>query len=136
MTRRRVRTALLVGVVVAVGLASHTWLPESAAADIVGDALYAALVYLLVRFIAPRALPWVIGAVAAAWCAAVELLQLTGLPDRWGAVFPPAALVFGTVFDARDLVIYVIVVIVCAAVDAALRARSRSRSGVAPSPEG
>lgn len=59
---------------------------------------------------------------AAAWCVAVELFQLTGLPGQWGVAFPPLMLVLGTVFDARDLLIYVVAIALCAVVDAAVAA--------------
>lgn len=126
--RRRWSAAALAVVVVAAGLGIHRALPSSAATDIAGDALYAALIYLLVLFAAPRVPPWAAALAAGAWCTAVELLQLTPLPATWGAAFPPARLVFGSAFDPRDLVIYAVTVVVCAVVDAAWRAWTRRRA--------
>lgn len=122
MTRtRRLVAALLLVVTVAAGLLVHGVLPDTAATDIAGDALYAVAAYLAVVLIAPRLPPLAAGGIAAAWCVAVELFQLTGLPLVWGATFPPVMLVLGTVFDARDLLVYVATIILATAVDAGIR---------------
>lgn len=118
--RRRLVAASLAALVVVAGLAVHVG-ASSAASDIAGDALYAAMAYLLVVLLAPRWPVWLAAVVAAAWCVAVEFLQLTGLPAVWGAVFPPVRLVLGTGFDARDILVYVVAAGVCAAVDAVIR---------------
>jgi len=119
-TRRLVAALLLVATVVA-GLLVHGVLPDTVATDIAGDALYAVAAYLAVVLIAPRLPALATGAIAAAWCVAVELFQLTGLPLAWGAQFAPAMLVLGTVFDARDLLVYVATIILATAVDAGIR---------------
>jgi hypothetical protein len=119
--RRRIVAASGVLVTVVAGLLVHFVLPDTAATDAAGDALYAAAVYLLVVVIAPRRHPAVVGAVAATWCVGVELFQLTGLPEIWGAAFWPVTLVLGTVFDARDLWIYVAAVSALAVVDVVAR---------------
>lgn len=119
-TRRLVAVLLLVATVVA-GLLVHGVLPDTAATDIAGDALYAVAAYLAVVLIAPRLPALATGAIAAAWCVAVELFQLTGLPLAWGAQFAPAMLVLGTVFDARDLLVYVATIVLATAVDAGIR---------------
>ena len=121
--RRRWVAAGLLAAVIALGLAAHAWLPGGAASDITGDVLYAVAAYLAVVFIAPRLPPLAVGGIALAWCVAVELFQLTGLPLRWGAVFPPVMLLLGTVFDARDLLVYVLAVSAAFAVDALLTRR-------------
>lgn len=113
-------------IVVAAGLVVHGILPDSDATDIAGDALYAVLVYVLVVAVAPRAQPVVVAAIAGSWCIAVELLQLSDVPARAAEIFAPAVLVLGTVFDVRDLVIYVVAVVIAGALDAALRRRSRN----------
>ena len=105
--------------IVVAGLVVHGLPGASALSDIAGDALYTALVYLGVVAVWPRWSPAVAGAVAAGWCVAVELFQLTGLPARWGAAWSPAALVFGSAFDARDLVVYVATAALVAGADAA-----------------
>lgn len=124
MRRRGVGAALAV-VVVGLGLAVHRWAPESAASDVAGDALYAVLIFLLVVVVAPRLASAWVAVIAGAWCVAVELLQLTTLPTAAAAAFPPIALVLGTGFDPRDLVVYTVAVAGCALVDAGVRARRR-----------
>jgi hypothetical protein len=119
---RRLIAAVLLVATIGAGLLVHAVLPDSSATDIAGDALYATAAYLAVVFVAPRLSPPAAGGIAAAWCVGVELFQLSGLPLVWGASFSPAMLVFGTVFDARDLVVYLVTIAVLAAVDLALRA--------------
>ena len=116
-TRRLIAAVALAAVIVA-GLVVHGALPDTAATDIGGDALYAAAAYLVVVVIAPRLPVIAVGAIAAAWCVGVELFQLTGLPLAWGASFTPVMLVLGTVFDPRDLVVYVVTIAVATAIDA------------------
>lgn len=99
------------------GLVVHTALPDIAATDIAGDALYAIAVYLFVVLLTPRMSPLFVGGIAAVWCVGIELFQLTGIPEAVGAVFSPAMLVLGTVFDARDLVIYLVALAIVVAVD-------------------
>lgn len=101
----------------------------------VGDALYAVLVFLGVAFLLPRRSPWVVGALALAVCAAIELFQLTGLPVAWAEAFPPARLVFGTTFTAADLGLYAVGVAAATAADA-LASRARHGSGLAREPAG
>lgn len=122
---RRTAAAAVGALVVVTGLAVHTLAPEGFASDAAGDALYAALIYLIGVFLAPRAAPWIVGTGAFVWCAAVELFQLTGLPEAWGAMFRPLVLVFGTVFAPQDLLLYAAGVAAAWATDAAARRSSR-----------
>ena len=118
VTRRRwIAAGLLAGVIIA-GLAVHAWMPDGGVSDVTGDGLYAAAVYLTVVLIAPRLSPLAVGGIALAWCVAVELFQLTGLPLQWGAAFPPVMLLLGTVFDPRDLLVYALTAVAVCAVDA------------------
>ncbi|MFC4140442.1 MULTISPECIES: DUF2809 domain-containing protein [unclassified Microbacterium] len=101
---------------VAAGLAVHFLAPAGPVSDALGDVLYAALIALLVAFVAPRARCWATGVIALAWCVGVELLQLTPLPSRWAVSFPPLRLAFGTGFSALDLFWYaagVVLVVIC-----------------------
>lgn len=124
----RRRILALAGIVVVVaGLSVHAFAPDGFVSDAAGDALYAALIYLLVAFLAPRWASWATGSVALAWCVAVELFQLTGLPEQWGAAFRPLMLVFGTVFSPSDLLFYALGVAVAVVVDAAVRRRGSVR---------
>lgn len=115
---KRRLTAVGIGTAtVMAGLAMRFALPRSAATDIGGDALYAVLVYAAMVFVAPRTRPATVALAAGAICAAIELLQLTGLPRAWAASFPPIALVLGTGFDARDIIVYLAAVTIAAVVD-------------------
>lgn len=128
--RRRVTAAILLVLTVGAGLAVHAFLADSAASDIAGDALYAAAAYLAVVLVGPRLRPLAAGAIAATWCVAVELFQLTGIPLELGGAFRPAMLVLGTVFDPRDLAVYVITIAVLTLADAlASRLIGRERRG-------
>lgn len=125
--RRRAVAALALVAVIAAGLGIHLLLPGTAATDIAGDALYAAAAYAGVVLLAPRLSPPLVALAAGAWCVGVELFQLTGIPLVLGSAFPPAMLLLGTVFDARDLAIYLGAVVVAAFVDSATAAAGRRR---------
>lgn len=114
--RRLAASALLVLVILA-GLGVHALLPDTDATDIAGDALYACAVYLFLVALAPRWSPFGVGTVAATWCIVIELFQLTGIPLALGAQFAPAMLVLGTVFDVRDLAVYLIAIVGVMTVD-------------------
>ncbi|MEU9041690.1 MULTISPECIES: DUF2809 domain-containing protein [unclassified Kitasatospora] len=73
-----------------------------------GDALYTVLVYALVVLVAPRIRPARAAALAAALSWAVELFQLTGLPDAWGRRSTLVRLVFGSTFNPPDLFWYLV----------------------------
>ncbi|MCP2637187.1 DUF2809 domain-containing protein [Microbacterium sp. HD4P20] len=117
---RRISAAGLLAAVIVAGLTVHGLLADTAATDIAADALYAAAAYLAVVVLAARLPPPAIGGIAAVWCIGVELFQLTGLPLAWGSEFAPAMLLLGTVFDARDLVVYVVTIIGVTVLDSAL----------------
>jgi hypothetical protein len=125
--RRRLAAFLSAAVVIGAGLFVHMALPDGFATDAAGDILYAVCIYLLVVLLAPRLSPAVVAAIASAWCAAVELFQLSGLPEAWGAVLPPVMLVLGTVFVPTDLLMYAVGILVAFAIDAARAALARSR---------
>lgn len=114
---RRAAAGVALLALIAAGLAVHALLPDTTGSDVAGDALYAVAVYAGVVLIAPRLHSAAAAAIAAGWCVAVELFQLTGIPSRAGDLFPPAMLVLGTVFDPRDLVVYPIAVGAAWAVD-------------------
>ena len=123
--RRRIIASGLLVVVISAGLAVHALLPDTAGSDIAGDALYAAAAYLAVVLLAPWLTPLAVGAIAGAWCVAVELFQLTGLPLEWGAAFRPAMLLLGTVFDPRDVAVYLVTVGMLTLADALATAAAR-----------
>ncbi|WP_217181389.1 DUF2809 domain-containing protein [Streptomyces sp. AC495_CC817] len=123
---RRSAIALLAAVTAVTGLLVHT-MSSCPAGDIAGDALYAALLYLLVALIAPRWHPIQPALVSAGICTAVELLQLTHIPRDLSAAFPPAALVLGSGFDPRDLVVYVLAAAAASGLDVAVTGALRRR---------
>ncbi|TQJ31552.1 DUF2809 domain-containing protein [Microbacterium sp. SLBN-146] len=118
VTRRWVAAVCALCVVIVAGLGTHLLLPDTAGSDVAGDALYAVAVYAFVVAVAPRLVPVWVGVISAAWCVAVEVFQLTGIPVALSSSFGPVVLVLGTVFDSRDVVIYVSAIVVAAGVDA------------------
>ncbi|GAB3618219.1 hypothetical protein GCM10027416_27760 [Okibacterium endophyticum] len=108
--------------VIVAGLISRFVIP-GLAGDIAGGALYAALVYLIIALIAPRARALAVALIAFGACALVELLQLTPLPATLGAAFPPARLILGSTFVPLDMVAYALGAFVTAVVDRAIRSR-------------
>lgn len=123
VSRRRVAAAVLLVLTVAAGLAVHSFAADSAASDIAGDALYAVAAYLAAVLVLPRLRPALVAVMAASWCTFVELFQLTGVPVRLGAAFSPIMLVLGTVFDPRDLVVYLVTIAVTLVADLMLGRR-------------
>ncbi|MFT4215720.1 MAG: DUF2809 domain-containing protein [Micropruina sp.] len=115
--RRRLFAAGGAAATVLAGLTTHFVRPHGTSSDIAGDALYAVLIYTLVVFALPRTPPAVAAVIAGSACVAIELFQLTGLPRLWAATFSPIALVLGTGFDVRDLVVYVVAVAVAGLID-------------------
>lgn len=114
---RRIVAGVGLAAVVAAGIGVSALLPDMTATDIAGDALYAVAAYLAVVLVAPALGQLAVAGIAAGWCIAVELFQLTNIPLQLGAVFPPASLLVGTVFDRRDLLIYTVTVVLCASAD-------------------
>ncbi|MFI8632419.1 DUF2809 domain-containing protein [Microbacterium sp. NPDC077663] len=106
---------------VAAGLAVHLSAPDGAASDVAGDALYVIAVWGGLVLLFPRWRSWVTAAVVLGWSVGVELFQLTGVPLRWAGEWPPIVLVFGTVFDLRDLLVYVVTAMAVGGADAAAR---------------
>lgn len=123
---RRSATVVAGTFVVLAGLLVHFGLPGPVG-DFGADALYAALVYLLVAFAAPRAGIAVTAGSAFALCALIELFQLTGAPAALATSFPPVALLLGTTFGGLDIVAYAAGAAVAAAGDAVARRGSRAR---------
>lgn len=123
---RRIAALVALAAVIAAGLAVHLLLPSSVASDVTGDALYAVAAYSGLVLLLPRAPRPVPAAGAALWCIGVELLQLTGIPLALAERMPIAALVLGSGFDARDLVVYVLAVASAMGVDHAAGTRRRA----------
>ncbi|GAB3634253.1 hypothetical protein GCM10027421_36070 [Microbacterium shaanxiense] len=117
--------ALAVAVLVA-GLLVHRF-GSGDIGDIAGDALYAVLVYLLFAIVLTRSARSLPAALAIIFCTAVEFLQLTELPRTWALAFPPSALVLGSGFAQRDLLVYPASVLLAMIVDVAVSRRARRR---------
>ncbi|MDQ0577597.1 DUF2809 domain-containing protein [Agromyces albus] len=98
--------ALAAVVCVALGLGLQL-LGRSPLLDGIGSVLYVVLVGLLVLLVRPTLPALVVASAALAIATAIELFQLTGIPDAIGTVVPPARLVFGSAFDPFDLLAYV-----------------------------
>ncbi|MFB7471436.1 DUF2809 domain-containing protein [Kitasatospora sp. NPDC056184] len=79
-----------------------------AAAKYAGDALYTVLLYTLVVLLAPRLRPWAAAVWAAGLSWAVELFQLTGVPDDLARHSALARLVLGSTFNPPDLLWYLV----------------------------
>lgn len=94
-------------VTVAAGLGVRAVAGGDVAKD-AGDALYTVLLYTLVLLAAPRMRPGRAAAWAAGLSWAVELFQLTGLPDAWGRRSTLARLVLGSTFNPPDLLWYLV----------------------------
>ena len=120
---RRVLLCIGLGVLVA-GLLLRT--VPGFLGDLAGGILYAVLVCLVIAIVTPSAPGLRIGALALVVCAAIELLQLTGLPSTLGTVFPPLRLLLGTTFVATDLLAYAVGAAAAVAADRVfLRRRQR-----------
>lgn len=98
--------------------------------DVLGDALWAAMIVWWTSVLAPAARTWARGGVALAFCVAVELSQRVHAPgiDAVRAT-TLGHLVLGTDWDPRDLVAYAAGVLAALLVDLAL-ARGRRASTV------
>ena len=109
MLRSRLSYALLAGLTIALGLASRKfstllppWLAKNA-----GDALYAIMVYWLVKCLAPRLSPAKAALFAALFCLGIEMLKLVQAPALIAARHSRAgALVLGSGFHVSNLVCY------------------------------
>lgn len=86
-----------------------------------GDALYAVLVYLLLRALQPGRRPLLAALVALALMAAIESFQLTGIPaimaHSGNFILRLAAIALGTGFHWYDLLAYAIGIMSAALAD-------------------
>jgi hypothetical protein len=119
------RRAVALALVVALGLHSRTrpiGVPLYDAS--LGDALYAAAVYLVLGLLRPRWPPLTLAGVAFAACLAIELFQLTGIPARHASLSLVRWLL-GTHFAWADLLCYGVGVLAMLGLESGARARKR-----------
>jgi hypothetical protein len=127
MIRRRAGFVILAVSTIAVGLLVHLLGAGLGPAwrDVLGDALWAAMMAWWIGAAVPQARPGVRGIAAYAVCAAVEVSQLYHAPalDAVRAT-QLGHLVLGSGFDARDLVAYAAGVAAASLLERAWAARS------------
>ena len=103
----RSRLLALAGVAAALAVAfAIRAVDDGALRQYSGTALYASMIYAGVFVLRPRTTPLVAGAVAIAWCWAMELAQLTGVPAELSARSLLARYALGVRFDPVDLAWY------------------------------
>ncbi|MBP2413585.1 hypothetical protein JOF48_002384 [Arthrobacter stackebrandtii] len=122
---RRMALAIAATGVAVLGLVIHFFIPGSFA-NLVSDALYTVLVYLVLALFLPHAKRAWLALAAFGISAAIELAQLTGVPEQLAVSFPPSRLLFGTTFSALDLVAYAAGAGVAWFADQAMSARWRA----------
>jgi len=125
----RVRHAALAGVTIALGLVVHLRgaVLGAVVRDLLGDALWAAMIFWLIGMIAPAATLGLRSGAAYVVCVLVEVSQLFHSPglDALRAT-TPGHLVLGSGFDARDLLAYALGVGAATLIDrATLRSKSK-----------
>ncbi|MEP6619122.1 MAG: DUF2809 domain-containing protein [bacterium] len=124
MVYRRLQFVALAVSTIVVGLLVHlrgTWF-GAAGRDVLGDALWAAMIVWWIGAVAPRATLSVRSVAAYAVCVAVEASQLYHAPglDALRAT-QLGHLVLGSGFDVRDLGAYAAGVVVAAGLEIAVR---------------
>lgn len=116
---------------IGIGLATHYhagWM-HPVVRDMLGDALWAMMMFWLVSVVAPRALPLARGAVALGICWLVEFAQLVHLPalDAFRAT-SVGHLTLGSGFDARDLLSYALGVVAAVLIGTLIGGLPRARA--------
>ncbi|GAA2729434.1 DUF2809 domain-containing protein [Actinocorallia aurantiaca] len=122
MDMLRFRLVVVAGAVatLAVGL-GITLVGFGKAGEYAGGVLYACLVGLLILLVLPRLRPVPFVLATAGLCWAVEFFQLTPWPAEWAERSFLSRLVFGTTFNAPDLLPYVLGAILVGGIHAVIR---------------
>ncbi len=120
----RLRLVVVAGAMVtlAAGL-GITLVVSGKAGEYAGGVLYACLVGLLILLVLPRLRPVPLVLTTAGLCWAVEFFQLTPWPAEWAERSLLSRLVFGTTFNASDLLPYVLGAILVGGIHAVIRPR-------------
>lgn len=132
---RRGGLAVAAVCILVAGLAVHAF-ADGPVGGFAGDALYAALIAVIVAFAVPRAARWVAPVAALAFCWAIELLQLTPLPRAIEEAVPGSYFVFGSTFQWIDLVAYAVGVAAVVAVAVLRRPAAGSSRDARTTPSG
>lgn len=101
----RVRSGLAAAAGLALGLGLQL-LERTPVIDVLGSVVYIVFIACLLRAILPQLGAVVSAAGAFGFATAVELLQLTALPQLVVDTFPPSRLLLGSAFDPIDLFAY------------------------------
>ena len=115
-------------IIVIAGVASRVFHSGFALIDHdLGEALYAALAYVLLGIMRPQLMPAPKALITLAAMVALEAFQLTGVPARFAAsqdsVLNLLAVVLGTTWNWRDLLGYAVGIAVVALLDYVFRLR-------------
>ena len=115
-------------IIVIAGVASRVFHSGFALIDHdLGEALYAALAYVLLGIVWPQLMPVRKALITLAAMVAIEAFQLTGVPARFAAsensVLNLLAVVLGTTWNWRDLLGYAVGIAVVALLDYVFRLR-------------
>ncbi len=125
--RRQIAHAALAATAIIVGLVVHRvdLGLNRVVRDMLGDALWAFMVFHIVGLLFPRARRWAHAAVALAICVSVETSQRYHVPwlDELRSTLP-GHLVLGSGFDARDFLSYSLGVLAAVCVETVRPARS------------
>jgi len=101
----RVRSGLAAAVSLALGLGLQL-LDRTPVVDVLGSVVYIVFIASALRAILPGLGAVACAATAFAFATAVELLQLTELPQLVVDAFPPSRLLLGSAFDPIDVFAY------------------------------
>jgi len=115
-------------IIVIAGVASRMFHSGIALIDHdLGEALYAALAYVLLGIVRPQLMPVPKALITLAAMVAIEAFQLTGVPARFAASgnggLKLLAIVLGTTWNWRDLLGYAVGIAVVALLDYVFRLR-------------
>jgi len=122
LLRQRIFYCLCGLIIVVAGVASRLFHSGIALIDHdLGEALYAALAYVLLGIVWPQLMPVYKALITLAAMVAIEAFQLTGVPARFAAsensVLNLLAVVLGTTWNWRDLLGYAVGIAVVALLD-------------------
>lgn len=122
--RRGIPYLVLLLLTIACGLLSRAhpvgwyWWDKS-----LGDALYAAAAYFLLRLLLPARPALLAAVLSLVWCYGVEAFKLTGQPAAWSSS-RVSRLILGTTPSWHNIVCYTLAIAIVAAADACITRRT------------